>query len=200
MLKLVYDLKAGFDDCYLTIKNEEYDLSQMLESEKLGVLEYLEEIETAEGPIDLDKLREDTEGAFYKQYYNNIPELLEVLNENGELDMLREDSVLSISKLYFMHLLGGKKLEYVIPVWEPSNWRLDLDLTTRTSFHYLNALPAREVCDLLKLTKQQIHYYVKTGQIRKEPNPENPKQFKYNRTDVYVLQKKLEKKYDRYKD
>jgi DNA-binding transcriptional MerR regulator len=59
-------------------------------------------------------------------------------------------------------------------------------------------MSAKEVCDALKLTRQQLHYYVKTEQIRKEYNPENPAQFKYNRTDVYALQKKLEKKYDRY--
>jgi hypothetical protein len=200
MLKLVYDLKAGFEDCYLTIKKEEYDLSQMLESHKLGTLEYLEEIEEADGPVDLDELRKNNEFEFFIQYCDKIPELLELLEDNGEFDMLRSDSILSISKLYFMHLLGGKKLEHIIPVWKPSNWKLELDLSTRTSFHYLNALSAKEVCDLLKLTKQQLHYYVKTEQIKKEFNPENPKQFKYNRTDVYVLQKKLEKKYDRYKD
>ena len=31
MLKLVYDLKAGFEDCYLTIKDEEWDLTDILE-------------------------------------------------------------------------------------------------------------------------------------------------------------------------
>jgi hypothetical protein len=150
--------------------------------------------------VDLDGLRQNNELDFFMQYCDKIPELLQLLEDNGEMDMLREDSVLSISKLYFLHLLGdGKRLKHVIPVWEPSNWKLDLDLTTRTSFHYLNAMSAKEVCDLLNLTRQQLHYYVKTGQIRKEVNPENPKQFKYNRTDVYVLQKKLEKKYDRYK-
>jgi hypothetical protein len=198
MLKLIYDLKAGFEDCYLTIKKEEYDLSQMLESHKLGTLEYLEEIEEADGPVDLDELRKNNEFEFFIQYCDKIPELLELLEDNGEFDMLRSDSILTISKLYFMHLLGGKKLEHIIPVWKPSNWKIELDLSTRTSFHYLNAMSAKEVCDLLKLTKQQLHYYVKTGQIKKEFNPENPKQFKYNRTDVYVLQKKLEKKYDRY--
>ena len=60
-------------------------------------------------------------------------------------------------------------------------------------------MSAKEVCDTLKLTRQQLHYYVKTGQLRKEYNPENGKQFKYNRLDAQVLQKKLEKKYDRYK-
>lgn len=200
MLKLIYDLKAGFKDCYLTIKKEEWDLSSMFEMDKLGTLEYLDEIEKDHGPVDLDELRQNNEFDFFMQYCDKIPELLQLLEDNGEMDMLREDSVLTISKLYFMHYLGdGKRLEHVIPVWEPSNWKLDLDLATRTSFHYLNAMSAKEVCELLKLTRQQLHYYVKTDQIRKEVNPENPKQFKYNRTDVYVLQKKLDKKYDRFK-
>lgn len=199
MLKLIYDLKAGFKDCYLTIKKEEWDLSSMLEMNKLGTLEYLEEIEKDCGPVDLDELRQNNEVDFFIQYCDKIPELLQLLEDNGEMDMLREESILTISKLYFLHHLGGNQLKHVIPIWEPSNWKLDLDPSTRTSFYYLNAMSAKEVCDLLNLTRQQLHYYVKTDQLRKEVNPENPKQFKYNRTDVYVLQKKLEKKYDRYK-
>ena len=197
MLKLVYDLKAGFKDCYLTIKKEEYDLSQMLEMNKLGTLEYLDEIEEDSGLVDLNELNrcsEVDEFEFCMQYGDRIPELLEMLEENGTMDMLREDSILTISKTFFSHMLGGIPLKHVIPVWEPSNWKLEVDLATRTPFHYMNAMSAKEVCDLLKLTRQQLHYYVKTGVIKKEFNPENNKQFKYNRTDVIVLQKKLEKK------
>jgi hypothetical protein len=197
MLKLVYDLKAGFDDCYLTMKNEEYDLSYLLDLENIGTLEYLDEIEADNEPIDLDKLRETNEFEFYTQYCDKIPELLEMLEENGTMEMLREDSVLTISKVFFSHLLGSP-LKNVIPVWKPSNWKLELDLLSRSEYYYLNAMTAKDVCDLLKLTRQQLHYYVKTGVIRKEFNPKNDKQFKYNRTDVYVLQKKLEKKYEKY--
>ena len=50
---------------------------------------------------------------------------------------------------------------------------------------------------MLKINKQQLHYYVKTGQIRKEFNNEG--KFKYNRVDVYVLNRKLQKKYDKYR-
>ena len=32
MLKLLYDLKVGFDDCYLTIKNQEFDLGYVVEN------------------------------------------------------------------------------------------------------------------------------------------------------------------------
>ena len=178
MLKLIYDLKAGFSNCYLTIKNEWYDLSQMLEAEKLVTLDYLREVEVAEGPVDLDELRKDTESDFFYQYCDKIQELLDLLEENGEFTALYEDSVLHISKLYFSHMLGGLPIKNVIPVWEPYNWRLEYDPGSRTTFHYLNAISAREVCELLKLTKQQLHYYVKTGQIKKEFNPKNKKQFK----------------------
>jgi hypothetical protein len=199
MLKLLYDIKAGFEDCYLTIKDETYDLSSMLELEKYGTLEYLEDIEECEDrTIDLDELKQEGDLEFYNTYKDDIPALLELLDENGTMEMLYSDSVLTISKLFFSHMLGGNPIKHFVPVWEPSNWRLEID-DERSSIHYLNALAAKQVCDTLKLTKQQLHYYVKTGQIRKELNPDKPNSFKYNRTDVYILQKKLEKKYDRYR-
>lgn len=201
MLKLIYDLKAGFDDCYLTIKNEEYELSDELVMDNLGVLDNLEEIETnIDEAINLDSLKEPDEAAFYKQYKDDTEALLDQLESCGRLDALYEESVLRISKLYFSHMLGGTPIKYFIPVWEPSNWRLEYDPDTRASVHYLNALTAKEVCNTLKLTRQQLYYYVKTGQIRKEYNPENDNQFKYNSIDVYILQKKLDKKYHKYKE
>ena len=198
MLKLVYDLKAGFEDCYLTIKDEEYDLSSMLEIQKISILEFSDELEDDGVLVELDKLG-PSEEEFYKEYCNNIEGLLDELEERGELDMLHEDSVLNVSKVFFSHLLGGTPIKNTVPVWEPSNFRLVWEPWIKSSCFYLNAMSASDVCNLLNLTRQQLHYYVTTGAIKKEYNPENSKQFKYNRTDVYTLQKKLEKKYDRYK-
>lgn len=198
MIKLVYDLKAGFEDCYLTIKNEEYDLSDMLENQKFATIECADELEADECSVDLDNpgLSEEE---FYEEYCNNVEGLIDELEEAGYMDMLYEESVLDISKVFFSHMLGGTPIKNIIPVWEPSNFRLVFEPGIRSDYHYLNALSAADVCDLLNLTRQQLHYYVKTGAIKKEFNPENNKQFKYNSTDVYVLQKKLEKKYNRYK-
>lgn len=198
MIKLVYDLKAGFEDCYLTIKNEEYDLSDMLETQKSATLECADELEADGCPVDLDNLG-PSEEEFYEEYCNNVEGLVEELEESGYMDMLYEESVLDISKVFFSHMLGGTPIKNIIPVWEPSNFRLVFEPEIRSDWHYLNALSAADVCDLLNLTRQQLHYYVKTGAIKKEFNPENSKQFKYNQTDVYALQKKLEKKYNRYK-
>ena len=198
MIKLVYDLKAGFEDCYITIKNEEYDLSDMLENQKSATLECADELEADGCPVDLDNLG-PSEEEFYEEYCNKVEGLVEELEEAGYMGMLYEESVLDISKVFFSHRLGSTPIKNIIPVWEPSNFRLVFEPGIRSDWHYLNALSAADVCELLNLTRQQLHYYVKTGVIKKEFNPENNKQFKYNSTDVYVLQKKLEKKYNRYK-
>lgn len=188
MLKLVYDLKAGFEDCYLTIKDEEWDLAD--------ALEVFVESEEYDGVPEIKFISEEE---FYNEYHNNIDGLTKHLEEAGYMDMIYEDSVLNVSKVFFSHLLGGTPIKNTVPVWEPSNFRLIWEPWVKSGYYYLNAMSAKEVCDLLKLTRQQLHYYVTTGAIKKEYNPENNKQFKYNRTDVIVLQKKLEKKYDRYK-
>jgi hypothetical protein len=183
MLKLIYDLKVGYRECYLTVLNEEFDVSAVFQQERDFLVE--------EGfPVE-----EPDEVELYDQYKDNILKLLEFLEDSGDLDGEREASILHYTKTFFSSVTEPGTC---CGIWEPSNWRLVYDPDTRSSIRYLNAFTAHKVCDLLNLTKQQLHYYVKTGQIKKEFNPENPKQFKYNRTDVYVLQKKLEKKYDRY--
>lgn len=185
MLKLVYDLKAGFEDKYLILKNQEYDLTWLLESVE----------ESVQDPEP--KLIIEDEASVYAQYKDNVNAILAVLEDCYELAQLYEASVTEISKLYFSHMLGGIPLKYVVPIWEPSNWRLVYEPGKRSSYYYLKALSAKETMEQLKINRQQLHYYVKTGRVRKEYNPENPKQFKYNELDVYVLQKKLELKYNR---
>ena len=110
------------------------------------------------------------------------------------MDMEYESSVLDITKTYFLHRCEHK---YIVPIWEPSNYRIVYNKDERSETFYLNALTPKEVCDMLKINKQQLHYYVKTGQIRKEFN--SNEKFKYNRVDVYVLNRKLQKKYDKYR-
>jgi hypothetical protein len=185
MLKLIYDLKVGYRECFLTVLNEEFDVSAVFQQEYDMLVE--------EG----ERVFEPDEAKLYEQYKDKVAELVNMLDVSGWLEGEYESSVLHYTKTFFSSVAEPGTC---CGIWEPSNWRLVYDPDTRSSIRYLNALSAKEVCDLLNLTKQQLHYYVKTRQIKKEFNPENPKQFKYNRTDVYVLQKKLEKKYDRYKD
>lgn len=196
MIKLVYDLKAGFEDCYLTIKDEEYDLSFDIGVQPLGTVEFLEDIEAETGePVDLEALRQaDFEKEFYEDFHDDSDALLTELENNGTFDMLYEDSVLSISKTFFAHLLGGERIKHIVPVWEPSNFRLVYDLDTRSDFYYEDGLKAGEVFEYLGINKQQLYYYVKTGQVKKEYSRRDPKKFTYNRLDCEVLKKKLCKK------
>ena len=183
MIKLVYDLKAGFDNCYLTIKNEEWDLAD--------ALEVFVPSEEYEGVPEIEYIPEEE---FYNTYENDTSGLLRYLEDSGYFEALYEESVLKISKLFFSHMLGGLPLKHFIPIWEPSNWRLVYEPEVKSPSVYANAATAREVCDTLGLSRQQLHYYVKTGQIKKEYNPVDKKQFRYNRLDMQVLQKKLENK------
>ena len=185
MLKLIYDLKVGYKECYLTVLNEEFDVSAKLQQQHDFLVE--------EG-LPAEEVDEE---AFFYQYCDRVPELLDIIVDKDWLEEEYESSILHYTKTFFSSVTEPGTC---CGIWEPSNWRLEYDPNSKSSIRYLNAFSAREVCDLLNLTKQQLHYYVKTGQIRKEFNPENPKQFKYNRTDVFVMQKKLDKKYDRYKD
>jgi len=183
MLKLIYDLKVGYKECYLTVLNEEFDVSAMFQQQYDFLVE---EALPAEEP---------NEAELYAKYKDKIPELINMLDMSGWLDIEREDSILHYTKTFFSSVTEPGTC---CGIWEPSNWRLEYDPNSKSSIRYLNAFSAREACDLLNLTKQQLHYYVKTEAIKKEYNPENPKQFKYNRTDVYVMQKKLDKKYAKY--
>ena len=189
MLKLVYDLKAGFEDEYIVLKNKEFDLTQVLDFTNEAAVDSLPDDE-----LNLEEVRDVDEESFYEQYKDNIDGLLEYLEGSGWMDMEYESSVLDITKTYFLHRCGR---ECIVPMFEPSNFRIVYDESERSDTFYLNALTPKEVCDMLKINKQQLHYYVKTGQIRKEFNSNG--KFKYNRVDVYVLNRKLQKKYDKYR-
>jgi hypothetical protein len=186
MLKLVYDLKAGFDDCYITPLNQEYDFAWMQES-------YCEGTSNPEPQRNIVN-----EAEFYEQYKDNTEGLLYMLEDCYELDNLRTASTREISRLYFSHRLGGLRSKEVVPIWEPYNWRFVYEPGVRSNLFYETAHTATEVMKLLNITRQQLHYYVKTGQIRKEFSKAEPKKFRYNDTDVQVLAIKLGKKYKRF--
>lgn len=187
MLKLVYDLKAGFEDCFITLKNQEYDFAWMQES-------YCESAREEE-PC----LKVVNEAEFYERYKNKEEVLLRMLEECYELSNLYEVSVLEISKLYFSHMLGGFPIKNVVPIWEPYNWRFIYEPGKRSKLFYDTAYTAAEVMKRLNITRQQLYYYVRTGQIRKEFSDVDPKKFKYNSTDVEVLEIKLNKKYEKFR-
>ena len=52
MLKLVYDLKAGFEDEYIVLKNREFDLTQVLDINNETAVEDL-----PDGELNLEEVR-----------------------------------------------------------------------------------------------------------------------------------------------
>ena len=157
MLKLIYNLKVGFNDCYVTLIDDEFELSGLLASQN----ELIEELGTIS----------ESEEDFYNRYKDNIEQLLDDMNDNGWGLIWDETTRLNYTKLFFSHIVGNP-ISYVASIWEPSKVRLVYDPNVRTSYYYNNALSAKETCELLKISKQQLHYYVKTGQIKKEFNPD----------------------------
>ena len=140
----------------------------------------------------------ESEEDFYNRYKDNVEQLLDDMNDNGWGLIWDETTRLNYTKLFFSHIVGNP-ISYVASIWEPSKVRLVYDPNVRTSYYYNNALSAKETCELLKISKQQLHYYVKTGQIKKEFNPDKPNgNYRYNSADVYVLQKKLAEKYEKH--
>lgn len=163
MIKLLYDLKIGFDDCFLDMKNREYDLSTEV----------------------------DSEAEFYEDYHDDLEGLIAELMDTHVWEKIYDHEAANVSKTFFAHLV--KDTEF-IPIWLPSNFRLVYDPNTRSDFYYEDGLKAGEVFEYLGINKQQLYYYVKTEQIKKEYSRKDPKKFTYNRLDCEVLKKKLCKK------
>jgi hypothetical protein len=65
MLKLVYDLKAGFDDEYIVLKNREFDLTQVLDTMNELAAEALTDKEL---DSEADDLRNVDEESFYNDF------------------------------------------------------------------------------------------------------------------------------------
>ena len=116
MLKLVYDLKAGFEDEYIVLKNREFDLTQVLDFNNEAAVDDLSDDE-----LNLEKVRDVDEESFYEQYKDNIDALLDFLDDTGWADLEYESSILDITKTYFLHRCERK---YIVPIWEPSNYRI----------------------------------------------------------------------------
>lgn len=193
MIKLVYDLKIGFKELYLTMLDDEYELNPLVDGLKYQVLQ---DMDTGEYELEEYEVAEyyKSEEAFYNRFKDDLEGLLEELQTVGVMDMWREETTLDYTKLYFGHIFRAQHC--VAGIWEPSNIRLVYEPDTPSSFAYLNGLSAKETCDLLKMSRQQLHYYVKTGQIRKAYDPDNPTKYTYNHIDVYTLYSKLANKYN----
>lgn len=179
MLKLLYDLKVGWEDCYLVIKDQEFDLGRAVEWCKEKNKEMLEEYPCYTPYLPL---LPDNEKELYDYLYDEDPKQLykNVRTEWWSITLQEE------SERYFMHTYL-RPVDQVGPtIWEPSNCRLVFDPTKKSKAVYDAAFSSSDACKLLGVSRQQLHYYVKTGKIKQEFY-EGVKSCRYNKDDVYAL-------------
>lgn len=174
MLVMTYDLTFGFDNFQILMKNDQYDLAEHLET--------YNQMCSEEGLPGISEL------AFYRRYRNNIPELLETMKTNGWYDTWEDKTHFGYLVKYFSQVLGsGMPIACHSNIWEPHNIQLEYYQDQKPTLTFKLAYTGREACDMLDITKQQLHYYVSRGKIHKELDPKNPDKFKYNKVDVDLM-------------
>lgn len=183
MIKLIYDLKVGYSNCYLTVLNEELDVSAYF---------WMKYNSAKEEGLDIE---EQSDEELYELYKYDIPKLLQELEDTDYMSSEYEASVLHYTKNFFSSVTEPGTC---CGVWEPSNWRLVYDPDTDTSIKFINAFTGSEVCEKLKISPQQLYYYTKIGLIKKVFNPNKPNSFRYDRSDVMSLLNKLTDKYKKH--
>ena len=115
MLKLTYKLKCGFKEAYVVLKNQEYDISDIID-----FLNHVPEELAEEYPEDSREII--TEEAFYAEYKGNIEALLDLLENTGYYDLWLESTVLDVAHKYFDDIRRERKL--APGIWKPSHLRL----------------------------------------------------------------------------
>ena len=100
MLKFIYDLNCGFEDCCIKFENQEFDITHAVEL--LGC----------------------SEEGFYSEFKDTPEALVKFLENCGYMEIIYESSVLELAHSVFKEYLEDEK---VIPnIWEPHNIRLVL--------------------------------------------------------------------------
>ena len=115
MLKLTYNLKCGFKEAYVVLKNQEYDISDIID-----FLNHVPEELAEEYPEDSREII--TEEAFYTEYKDNIDALLELLENTGYYDLWWESTLLEVAHKYFDDI--RRELEIVPGIWKPTRVKL----------------------------------------------------------------------------
>lgn len=187
MLKLLYDLKVGFDGCYLTIENQEFDLGYVVEKHKDA---------NRESGVDTTKP--------HFSFPDTEEDLFRSLQEDGDCwdlelphrwwyDDMRQKSREYFAYTYLRPFCCGKDIMAFPTIWEPYNFQLEYDPTKTSKTVYDAAFSSSDACKLLGVSRQQLHYYVKTGKIKRE-FCEGVKSCRYNKDDVYKLLDEQNKK------
>ena len=188
MLKLIFDIKCGFNDVYVVEKDVEEDLTSWIENANELILETATEIQE-EDPDYIPILY--TEENLYEWYNDNPEEMFDEVFD-GMYDIIAEGTVLNFAKTYFKHVCYKDPEKSFVPgLFEMENIRLVLDEepVKKLAQARSNPLKASEVMALLGISRVTLCHYVKRGLIKIDTNYTG-KQYRYNKESVLALMKK----------
>ncbi|MDY2735908.1 helix-turn-helix domain-containing protein [Intestinibacter sp.] len=184
MLKLIYDVKCGFEEVYVVEKDVEEDLTYWINTTNESMLEAAAEIQKEDPEY---KPEPYTEEELYEQYKDNPKELIEEVF-SGMYDCIAECTVLKFAKTYFKHICyADPKKPFVPGQFKMMNLRLVLeDKSGKRTLDRNTSLKASEVMALLGISRPTLCHYVKKGLITIDSNYTG-KQYRYNKDSVMAL-------------
>lgn len=189
MLKLIYNVKCGFKELFITEKNLEEDLTSWIEIFNNGMLDYAEEIKKDDPDYEPIPY---TEEELYEQYKDD-PETLVFDVFDSLIDFIQEATTLEYAKTYFKHICYENPENPFVPgYFEMTNLKLVLEDEPLKKYirHNNESLKASEVMALLKISRPTLCHYVKKGLIKIDTNYTG-KQYRYNKDSVLALMKEV---------
>lgn len=199
MIKLVYDIRCGFKQLYMTEKDAEWYLDNMFDPEANDW--------DGDGPMP-------TAEDFYKEsQHMTQSELEEYFNETRVLGCIAECTEETYAHTFFKEIC---KAQNCVPGFTKIyNLRVEYDPAIEVKFindpeehclkphYYKNGvevdpdqanpyrpwMKAGEAMEILGVSRKVLSTYVKKGLIKVEPNPVG-KQYRYNRESILALKNK----------
>ena len=189
MLKLLYDVKCGFEELYVVKKNQEIDLTGWIDCWNEMLEEFPPIPEEREAGYDnLDSISEE---AIYNKYKDTPIKLLDDEVFSSVSEIISEEITMECINTYFRHICKVNLKNPICPeILELSSARLvlgDNDAVTHRLTYPIKSksLKAKEVMELLGISRQTLSNYVKQGLVKVDSTING--KYKYNKASVLAL-------------
>lgn len=199
MIKLVYDIRCGFKQLYMTEKDVEWFLDGLFDPNASN----WDDDEPQQTAEDFYKESQHMTQSELEEYFTDIG-VLGIIEEHTEEDYANtyfkdvctaQNCVPGFTKIYNLRVEYDPTIEvrfcknatadYLEPHYYKDGIEVDLDNVNQ----YNPWMKAGEVMELLGISRKVLSTYVKKGLIKTEPNYTG-KQYRYDRESVLALKKK----------
>lgn len=190
MLKLIYDVKCGFEELYVVKKNQELDITGWIDCWNETLEDFPPKPEEREAGYD--NLDPTTAEEVYNQYKDTPLKLLDDERFTSVGEIISEEITMECINTYFRHICKVNLKNPICPGFlELSSVSLalvDEDATTVAKVVYpikTKSLKAKEVMELLGISRQTLSNYVKQGLVKVDSTING--KYKYNKESVLAL-------------